>query len=187
MRRADRAMDEAFALEIIDEAAYGVLSLSSLEGPYGIPLSLVREGKRLYFHTAREGKKLSWIQEGAPVWVTFVSRVQVPDLFSEEELEDIASDPAMVGQLISSVFTTEFASAMVAGKIYEVVDNDEKALALKLTCLKYTPDKMDYFKIALASGMSRTRVFAIDMEDISGKRKKYDETGREMKFGRMLE
>ncbi|NLB22706.1 MAG: pyridoxamine 5'-phosphate oxidase family protein, partial [Clostridium sp.] len=46
---------------------------------------------------------------------------------------------------------------------------------------------MDYFKIALASGMSRTRVFAIDMEDISGKRKKYDETGREMKFGRMLE
>lgn len=184
MRRKDREMDEAFALEIIDEAAFGVLSLCSGQAPYGVPLSLVREGRRLYFHSAREGKKIDGIGSGDPVWVTFVARVRVPDLFSPSELEAIAADPAKTGKLISSVFTTEFASAMVSGTIHEVDDQAEKIHALELVCSKYTPDKMKYFKAAVTSGLDLTRVFAIDIGQVTGKRKRYDSSGAELKFGR---
>ncbi len=185
MRRQDRAMDEAFALEIIDEAAYGVLALAGEAGPYGLPLSLVRDGRTLYFHTARDGKKLTLIREGDPVWVVFVGRVRVPELYSEAEMDAMMADPAGAGRLIASVFTTEFASAMVRGKIREVMDGAEKERALRLVCRKYTTDKEKYVDTALASGMELTRVFAIDILEVTGKRKKYDTNREEMKFGRM--
>lgn len=184
MRRKDREMDRAFALEIIDEAAYGVMALAKDDLPYGLPLSLVRDGDRLLFHTARAGHKLEWVTDGAAAWVVFVSRVRVPDLFEEFQLEAMLADPEQTGQLVSSVFTTEFASAMVGGTITEVSDDSEKKRALERICQKYTPDKMKYFEAAAASGMALTRVFALSMEQVSAKRKKYDQAGQEMKFGR---
>ena len=88
-------------------------------------------------------------------------------------------------QLISSVFTTEFESAIVDGKIQEVLDTDEKIHALKLICLKYTPDKMAYFQHAINSRENYTRVYRITMDVVKAKRKKYDSDGNEMKWGRL--
>lgn len=185
MRRQDRAMDEAFGLEIIDEARFGVLSLQGEDHPYGLPLSLVRSGNQLFFHSAREGHKYDYIRDGAPVWVVFASRVQVPDLYSVEELDAMLEDPAGVGRLISSVFTTEFASVMVKGIIHEIHDPNQKEDVLRLVCRKYAPDKAKYVDAAIASGRDLTRVFAIDMLEVTAKRKKYDDQRQEMKFGRM--
>lgn len=184
MRRKDREMSREFALEIIDEAQFGVMSLAKDNEPYGIPLSIVRDGDKLLFHTAREGHKYDFIRDGAPVSVMFVSRVQVPQLYSEAELAELTKIPDLSGKLVSQVFTTEFASAMVKGTLREVLENAGKEHALELVCQKYTPDKMKYVKLAIESGMPLTRVFEITMDEVTAKRKKFDADKTEMKFGR---
>ena len=53
MRRSDRARDRSFAFDVIDRCGHGVAALSTGgEGPYCIPLSLVRVGDDLFFHCA---------------------------------------------------------------------------------------------------------------------------------------
>ena len=66
MRRKDREMDRVFAFNIIDKSEYGVLSMLDDEGePYGLPLSLVRYGDLLYFHSAKLGKKVDALLENS--------------------------------------------------------------------------------------------------------------------------
>ena len=58
MRRSDGARDRSFAFDVIDRCGHGVAALSTGgEGPYCIPLSLVRVGDDLFFHCALEGRK----------------------------------------------------------------------------------------------------------------------------------
>ncbi|MFZ2257787.1 MAG: pyridoxamine 5'-phosphate oxidase family protein [Clostridiaceae bacterium] len=185
MRRKDREMPNGVALEIIDEAQYGVMSLARDNEPYGIPLSIVRDGNKLFFHTAKEGHKYDFIQDGAPVAVVFVTRVQVPQLYSNQELDEMMKTEDIADQIVSQVYTTEFASAMIKGKLTEVFDDQGKEHALELVCKKYTPDKMKYFKLAVESGMALTRVFEISLAEVSAKRKQFDGDKVEMKFGRV--
>lgn len=50
MRRKDREMSREFGLEVIDRAAYGVLSVVDSDGaPYALPLSIVRDGRICIF------------------------------------------------------------------------------------------------------------------------------------------
>ena len=87
-------------------------------------------------------------------------------------------------KLISSVFTTEFESAIVTGMVELVEDEQEKIGAMRLICEKYTPSKMKYFDTAIAAGLKRTNVYRVGMESVTAKRKKYDSKGVEMKYGR---
>ena len=58
MRRKDREQSREFALDIADNCDYAVMSVVDPEGkPYCVPLSIVREGEKLYFHCALEGFK----------------------------------------------------------------------------------------------------------------------------------
>ena len=53
MRRKDREMSAEFGLSVIDKAQFGVLSLVNMENEvYSLPLSIARDGDRLYFHSA---------------------------------------------------------------------------------------------------------------------------------------
>jgi uncharacterized protein len=59
MRRADRAIPESEAQEILQAGEYGVLSTVSADGqPYGVPVSYSYAGDVIYFHCAVEGRKL---------------------------------------------------------------------------------------------------------------------------------
>ena len=186
MRRKDRAMSKDFGLKIIDKASYGVVSMVDGEGsPYSLPLSIVRDGETLYFHSAKGGKKVDILQISKCVSIVFVGEVCVPDNFSKDQLEDMAKDESLGIQFISKVFTTQFESAIVTGKTQIVEARDEKIKALKLICEKYTPDKMDYFDIAIKSGIDKTNVYSIRIEQLTAKRKKYDANNEEMKWERM--
>lgn len=181
MRRKDREMEKEFALDIVDKASYGVLSLIDGDLPYGIPLSLVRDGDKLYFHSGQAGRKIGALSRGGQVSVAFVGDVRVPQLYTADELALIATDANKVGLLVSNVFTTEFESAIVSGPVNLVEDADERVAALRLICEKYTPDAMDYFDLAVEKSLAVTNVYRIEIESISGKRKKYDASGVEMK------
>lgn len=186
MRRKDREMSKEFARTLIEHSTYGVLSVIDKEGnPYGLPLSIVCQGEKLYFHSAKGGKKVEAFEDGKQVCVTFVGKTKIPELFSEEELQGFLKDESKGSTLSSKVFTTEYESAMVFGKIHLVTDQPEAIEALRLICQKYTPSKMEYFDLAIKSGLSRTNIYRVDIEEITAKRKKFAPSGEELKWGKL--
>lgn len=186
MRRKDRAMNRDFGLHIIDNSSYGVVSLIDSDNkPYSLPLSIVRDDDLLYFHSAKQGKKVELLKNDSDVTVVFVGQTNIPENFSEDELEEMSKDSEKGVQFISKVFTTEFESAIVNGKVNVVEEKEEKIKALKLICEKYTPDKMEYFPIAIRAGLDKTNVYSLKIEDLTSKRKKYDIDHEEMKWERM--
>lgn len=186
MRRKDREMSKEFGIEVIDKSTYGIMSMIAEEKePYGIPLSIVRDGDNLYFHSAMDGRKVKALQKESSVSVAFVGEKRIPENYTKEELDEIAKDESKAVLLISSVFTTEYESAVVKGEVKLVEDEEEKIKAMRLICEKYTPTKMDYFDMAIKVGLKRTNVYRIEIEEIKAKRKKYDIHGKEMKWGRM--
>lgn len=153
MRRSDRAQSREFSLALIDRCTHGVMALSTGEAvPYCLPLSFVRVGDELYFHCAREGRKIDLMRRFPQVCVTFVGEDR----------------PAFVAP---AEYTTWFQSAIVTGTASEVNDPDEKTQALRALCQKVTPEHMDSFGAAIAKSLAVTAVWKVHMEEISGKAK----------------
>lgn len=126
MRRKDREMDRKFGIEVIDRARYGVLSMvTDGNEPYGVPISIVRDGNSLYFHSAKDGKKVKVLTNNPNVSIVFVGEVKVPENYTEEQLTKIAKDESKAALLISKVFTTEYESAIVKGRVNPVEDIEE--------------------------------------------------------------
>lgn len=153
MRRNDRAQDRNFALSLIDRCTHGVMALSTGEDtPYCLPLSFARIGDVLYFHCAKEGRKVDLLRRFPQVCLTFVG-----------DDRPVFIPPAM--------YSTYFQSAIVIGTASEVVDSEEKIQALQALCQKLTPDNMDAFETAVAQSLTVTAVWRVHIEDISGKAK----------------
>lgn len=186
MRRKDRKMSTEFGVRVIDKARYGVISIVDENNePYGIPLSIVRSSNTLYFHSAKDGKKVKIFEKNPKVSIAFVGETKIPENYTKNELDEILKDESKAILLISKVFTREYESAVVKGQVKLVEDREEKIKAMKLICEKYTPTKMDYFNLAIKAGLNKTNVYSIEIEEIKAKRKKYDINGEEMKWGRM--
>lgn len=163
MRRKDREMTEEFAYTISDKCEWAVVSMIDPQGlPYCVPLSIVRNERIIYFHCAKDGFKVECLRNDPHVCVSCVGDTR---------------------RLLDE-FTTEFESATVRGVAVEVEDDAEKVHALRLLCQRHTPTNMAEFDDAIAKSLSRTAIWRIDISEISGKRKKYDSHGKEMKFGR---
>ena len=170
MRKASRAMDAAFALEVLDRAPYVTVSFTRPDGtPYGVPLSLVRtDEKTFYFHCALEGEKLDCIAVNPMVAMSAVSRC-TPTVGPKD-----------------GTFTLQYKSAMAVGKAEMVTDRDEKIEALRAISQRFLPHHMDAFDDAIARSLERPAVVKITLtEPPTGKRKQYDKQGEELKYGRM--
>lgn len=145
MRRAERQMDEDWALEVFDKAPYVTVSMIRPDGiPYGLPLSVVRKDNRtFYFHCAAEGEKIDCIRNNPVVSLSAVSRC-TPRY--EEEKQN---------------FTEYYHSAIALGHAETVTDDNEKIEALRLICERFLPKFMDHFEAAIARSLSRTTVIRI--------------------------
>lgn len=183
MRRKDREMDVEFAKNIIDKSDFGVLGIYK-EEPYTMPLSIVRRENILYFHSAPQGRKVDMISDGDAVSVSFVGDVNVPSLLNRETIQEKINE-GKFAEIGSKVFTTEFESTHVKGRIYKVESEVEAIVALNLIVRKYTPDLEDLAEKFIKNSLPRTVIYKIIIDEIHGKRKKFDSDGVEMKFGRM--
>ena len=164
MRRKDREMDKEFAYMVTDKCEYAVIGMTDTNNmPYCVPITIVRDDGNIYFHSAKEGSKTDCLNVNNNVCI-----VCVGDTFRTPDK-----------------FTTEYESAVIHGQAYEVTDNTEKIHALRLLCERHTPTNMDNFNAAIERSLDITAVWRIEISDITGKRKKYDVNGKEMKFGRM--
>lgn len=163
-------MDAAFALEVFDKAPFVTVSFTRPDGtPYGVPLSLVRTDEQtFYFHCASEGEKLDCIATHPTVSLSAVSRCT-----------------PTVGPKDGS-FTLQYKSAIAVGKAEIVADDTEKIAALRAVCMRFLPQHMAAFDTAIERSLSRTTVVRITLtEPPTSKRKEYDETGEEKKWGRL--
>lgn len=186
MRRKDREMPREFAVEIIDKAQYGVLSMIHPDGlPYAVPISFAREGDHLYLHGAKEGRKMEAMSHQRMVNMIFVGCAKTLSPLNQTVIANMREDEHLRKDLARKRFTTEFASAWVEGKVCFVEDETEKRKGLFLLAQKYTPSDLQLFEDAMSESLEHTAVMRVEMEKITGKRKKYDSDGNEMKWGRM--
>jgi len=164
MRRKDREMPAAFAYTVVDKCEYAVLSMIDGDGyPYCVPITIVRDDNLIYIHCAKAGQKIEALKLNPNVCISCVGETY----------------------RLPNMFTTEYESAIVKGTAYEVTLDEEKIHALKLLCIRHTPTNMHEFDDAISKSLGRTAVWKIVIEEITGKRKKYDSDQKEMKFGRM--
>lgn len=150
MRRKDRETSEAEARQLLTEAEYGVLSTVGPDGsPYGIPLSYVYREGGIYFHSAPEGRKLEHLGPGARASFCVVGATE----------------------LLPEKFSTRYQSAIVSGEIREL-EGEEKTNALRWLVEKYAPEFRQPGEEYIASAQHTTRVFALRVRHITGKRRR---------------
>ena len=149
MRRKDRLVSEESAREIMEKAEYGIFITADKEGqPYGIAVSHVADGDKVYFHCAADvGRKLDNVKENNKVCMNFTCNAYV----DEEK------------------YTHRYESVVAEGTAVIVADREEKYHALQLIAKKYAPasfkDSDDY----ILPKMEITGVVRMDVETLSGK------------------
>ena len=151
VRRQDRLMNEGRALELLRTSEYGVLSMVSEGGGYGIPVNYVWDGRQsIYIHCAPEGRKLRALAENARVSFCLVGRVN----------------------LLPGKFTTEYESALFFGEAHTRLDDEEKMAALHLLIDKLSVDFRDTGDKYARKSFHRVEIIRVDFTEFSGKRKK---------------
>ena len=124
MRRKDREMDRNFALYVADKCEWATLALVDGDKPYCVPVTIVRIGGCVYFHSAKAGRKIDLLRKNPSVCLSCVGDTyRTPDKF-----------------------TTEYESAVIAGTATEVTDDAEKIEALRAFRERYPETNLDMFE-----------------------------------------
>jgi len=148
MRRKDKEKELSFAMQVLDEAEYGVLAMVEKgDSPYAIPLSFVRFEQKLYIHGATEGKKLNIIKENPKVCFTCVSYTK----------------------LIGEKFTTDYKSVVLFGKAAVVTDEKERHFALMAIAKKYSPQYLSEAEDYIERFNTKTTLIVINIKEVTAK------------------
>lgn len=151
MRRRDRKMPETFAWNVVDKCEYAFLAMIAEDGtPYGLPLTIVRDGNEIYFHGAKEGRKAVALRKNPKVCLTCVGNTEI----------------------LQEQFTTRYESAIAFGTASEVTADQEKIEALRKLCCRHTPDGMENFEQEIRTSFTHTAVWKIVVDEITGKAKR---------------
>lgn len=152
MRRKDRALEREEAMRLLEKCEYGVLSLIDPDGwPYAVPLSYVLMDGALYFHSAYDGRKVRALRSSDRV--CFVATGDTQPVYVKD-------------------FSTYYESAMVFGRAALVEEEGEKRKSLMALAEKYLPEHMDKAEADIDRSYSRTAVYKISIELLSGKAKR---------------
>ena len=151
MRRKERQITEEEAWAVVDKCEYAFLAMTAEDGtPYGLPVTVVREGRNIYFHSALEGRKVECLRRQPRVCMTCVGDTAIQQ----------------------DRFTTLYESAVAFGTAAEVTEDGEKVEALRMLCLRHTPDNMADFDRAVNASLARTGIWKITVEELTGKAKR---------------
>ena len=72
-------MPEEFAWEVVDKCEYAFLAMTAEDGsPYGLPVTIARGGRAIYFHSALEGRKVECLRRFSRVCLCCVGDTRVP-------------------------------------------------------------------------------------------------------------
>lgn len=156
MRRKDREIkDWQSVMDIVKEAQVCRLAFQTGSAPYIVPLSYGYEEKDgklvLYFHGAREGRKIELIKEGLPVG------------FEMDTAGSIVSGEAACDYSIS------YRSVIGTGRVELIEDPEGKRYALNLLMSHYTSKSKWFFPDAM---LKVTGAFRLAVDTLTAKEKK---------------
>ncbi len=147
LRRKEKQMPEQEAFEVLKNGREGVLATLGADGyPYAVPLNYALYDGNIYFHCAKTGHKIDNLAHHARVSFCVVADAEI----------------------IPEKFSTRFTSVIVFGTAAEVFD-DEKAAGLLALVQRYSNEYIEEGKKYIASDMNKTKVFKIEIEQITGK------------------
>jgi nitroimidazol reductase NimA-like FMN-containing flavoprotein (pyridoxamine 5'-phosphate oxidase superfamily) len=156
LRRHDLAMPSDREIEaLLHQAQIGFIATSDSDQPYIIPNLFWFDAtdRRLYFHTATEGRTLSNVERNSRVCFCVAEMGKL-----------LPADTAIK-------FSNEYASVIVFGKARVLRGDEEKRLGLQGLLDKYFPNLRpgeDYRPIT-SDELDQTAVYAIEIEAWSGK------------------
>ncbi len=150
MRRTDKEIIHLDTiLKIVRDCEVCRLGLAVDGEPYVVPVSFGFDGESVFFHTARHGKKITMMTANPRVCVQFERNVK---LVTDEE--DACS------------WTFNFESVIGFGTVTELVSEDEKIHGLNRIMRHYSGRDWSFE----GPHMNATRVWRVDLEDLTGKR-----------------
>lgn len=149
MRRNKQLLPDAVSREILERNTAGVLSLMGDDGyPYGVPLSYVLVGDKLFFHCAKTGHKIDAI-------------------LREEKASFCVIDQDKV---VSEEYTTHFRSVIAFGKVHILQDEEEKRNTLRILAEKYSGDQgAAGIEAEMNKSFANVCMLQFDMEHVTGK------------------
>ena len=154
IRRQDRILDKARAIELLQTAEYGFLSLGESRNgyAYGIPISFAYslEDNALYFHCAPEGHKLDNLKRNNKVSFCVVGNTKP----------------------LSEKFSTVYESVIVFGQAEIAQTDEDKRFALRKLIEKYSPEYLEAGEKYMESSLNKTLTFKINIEHITAKARK---------------
>jgi nitroimidazol reductase NimA-like FMN-containing flavoprotein (pyridoxamine 5'-phosphate oxidase superfamily) len=150
MRRTDKEITEREAIDtIIVRSQICRLGLCDDGMAYIVPLCFGYDGKSLYFHCAREGRKIDILEKNNRVCFEF-------DIDTEVVRGDKACN-----------FSMRYRSVMGEGRAHFVEEGPSKKRALESIMKQYGDDGS-----LGETDLSKITVFRVDIEHMSGKKSK---------------
>lgn len=148
MRRKDVALAREETIALIDENEYAVLCLIDPDGrPYGVPMDYVRRGDSLYFHGAKEGRKVDAMRVNPRACAVIVGDTQI----------------------VPEKFGRKYISAIVEGSIELIDDPEYKRQVMTWVVESRSPGYREKGQVVIEKMLDRVLVYKMNMESISGK------------------
>jgi nitroimidazol reductase NimA-like FMN-containing flavoprotein (pyridoxamine 5'-phosphate oxidase superfamily) len=133
---------------IIDGALLCRLAMAADNSPYVIPLSFGYDGKFIYIHTGKEGKKIRYFEGNPSVCFEFDRDIS---------LVTDSKDPCK--------WSFSYKSVIGFGSISELTSKEEKIYGLNQIMLHYSHKEWEFKDINLVA----TRIWKISIDSITGK------------------
>ena len=152
MRKSEREIKSREEIEaVVAKATVMYLGLVDGNLPYVVPLNYGYKDNRLYFHSAKEGRKLDVLRRNNNVCFT------------------MSADQVFVEAEKGCNWAMKYRSVMGTGKAYFVEDVPEKVAALKLIMAHYSDKEYDFSEKEAGT----VAVVRIDIDSLSGKKARY--------------
>jgi len=150
MRRSDKKISSRAEIDIIlHNCPVLHLAMTQNDQPYLVPLSFGYDGNALYFHSADKGKKLDILRENPRV------------CFQVEQNIELVKDAEKACD-----WSFRYESVIGFGQAVEITTAAQRREALNQIMLHYSGRDWDFPE----STLSRTSVWQIPIDEISGKR-----------------
>lgn len=149
MRRADKQITSHPEIEqIIKNSLVCRLALTKENIPYLVPVSFGYDGKCLYVHTAKTGKKIDFIKANSLVCFEFDVNVKTIE-----------------HETVACKWSTTYQSVIGYGRMTEITDFTEAAYSLNQIMIQYSGKSWEMTEKMLDT----VKMWKIEINEISGK------------------
>ncbi len=152
MRRSEKEIKSREEIEaVIRKADVCRIGLSDGKIPYVVPVNFGYKDNKLYFHSAKEGRKLGIIRLNSRICF------------------EMDTDHEFVKSDVGCNWALKYKSVMGDGKAFIIENASDKVAALKIIMAHYSDKEYDFSE----NDADKVTVVRIDIESLSGKKSGY--------------